>query len=75
MVLVMVDTLELEQIHESMNDDNMVLVLTGDNMVLVQIGDNMELLDDDMELVNDMTSDKEMLMVMNDDKEEELNDD
>ena len=35
----------------------------------------MELLDDDMELVNDMTSDMEMLMVMNDDKEEELNDD
>jgi len=45
-----------------MNDDNMVLVLTGDNL---------ELLDDDMELVNDMTSDMEMLMVMNDNKEQE----
>ena len=49
-----------------MNDDNMVLVLTGDNM---------ELLDDDMVLANDMTSDMAMLMVMNDDMEEELNDD
>ena len=58
-----------------MNDDNMVLVLTGDNMVLVLIGDNMELLDDDMVLVNDMTSDMAMLMVMNDDMEKELNDD
>ena len=74
MVMVMDDTLELEQIHESMSDD-MVLVLTGDNMMLVLTGDNMELLDDDMEQVNDMTSDMELLMVMSDDKEKELNDD
>ena len=51
-----------------MNDDD-------NDMVLVLIGDNMELLDDDMVLVNDMTSDMAMLMVMNDDMEEELNDD
>ena len=51
----------MEEVEEGL-DDNMVLVLTGDNM---------ELLDDDMELVNDMTSDMEMLMVMNDNKEQE----